>query len=109
MALGVVGYATLIAGSGLAVLASGAVLTGVAMSWGAPLQSRFIDRLSAAERGAGFGLVRTVYMLVGASGSIVVGVVSDVAGWMAAFGLLVAVMAVGVLLLAANRLLALEL
>jgi MFS family permease len=109
MALGVVGYATLIAGSGLAVLASGAVLTGVAMSWGAPLQSRFIDRLSAAERGAGFGLVRTVYMLVGASGSIVVGVVSDVAGWTAAFGLLVAVMAVGVLLLAANRLLALEL
>jgi predicted MFS family arabinose efflux permease len=109
MALGVVGYATLVAGSGYPALLAGVTLAGVAMSWGAPLQSRFIDRLSDAERGAGFGLVRTAYMLLGATGSVVVGGVSDVAGWGVAFGLLAAVMAAGLALLAANRLLALGL
>jgi len=75
------------------------------MSWGAPLQSRFMDLLSDAERGAGFGLVRTAYMVVGASGSVVVGAVSDVAGWTVAFGLLAGVMALGLVALLANRLL----
>ena len=68
-----------------------------------------MDNLGDAERGAGFGLVRTVYMVVGALGSVVVGVLSDVAGWSAAFGLLSAFMGVAFAATLANRLLGLDL
>lgn len=105
MGLGVLAYATLVVGTGLPAFVVGVSLAGVAMSWGAPLQSRFIDNLGAEEQGAGFGLVRTVYMLLGATGSVAVGALSDVAGWGVAFGLLAAVMAGGVVTLASNRLL----
>jgi MFS family permease len=95
--IGVVGYAALVLGSGFVVF--GAIpLVGVAMSWGAPIQSRFIDHLSDAERAAGFGLVRTVYMILGSLGSVVVGSLADIAGWAVAFGLLVALLVGEVLL-----------
>jgi MFS family permease len=107
MTAGVVGYGSLVAvasrGLGLVPTAGAVLLVGVAMSWGAPVQSRFMDLLSDAERGAGFGLVRTVYMVFGASGSVVVGAVSDVAGWGVAFGLLAGVMALGLTIVVANR------
>jgi hypothetical protein len=57
------------------------------------VQSRMMDRLSEADQGAGFGLFRTVYLLVGASGTAVVGTAADLAGWGTAFGLLAAVYA----------------
>jgi MFS family permease len=79
------------------------------MTWGAPLQSRFFDKFEANERGAAFGLVRTAYMVLGATGSVVVGVLSDVAGWAAAYGLLVGVMGLGLALLVGNRALGLDL
>ncbi len=107
MAAGVVGYGLLTVATrdetGLAPVVAGIVLVGLAMSWGAPLQSRFMDLLSDAERGAGFGLVRTAYMVLGASGSVVVGAVSDIAGWTVAFGLLAGVMALGLAALLTNR------
>ena len=107
MLCGVVGYGTLVLADGLAVVLVGVVLVGLAMSWGAPLQSRFMDVLSDEERGAGFGLVRTTYMMVGATGSIVVGSVADLVGWSVSFGLLSVVMAVGLVTLLANRVLGL--
>jgi MFS family permease len=101
--LGVVGYGTLVVGSGLAVLAAVPVV-GVAMSWGAPVQTRFIDHLSEAERAAGFGLVRTVYMLLGATGSVVVGTLADVVGWDVAFGALAVLLGLEACLAAAGAL-----
>ena len=89
---GVVGYGALVAGSGVVVLVS-ILLVGVAMSWGAPVQSRYIDHLSADERATGFGLVRTVYMTIGALGSVVVGTLSDIAGWEVAFGAIIGLLA----------------
>ncbi|WP_101297865.1 MFS transporter [Halegenticoccus soli] len=103
MGIGVVGYGLLAFGSGLVAFVAGVCLAGIAMSWGAPIQSRFIDLLSPEERGAGFGLVRTVYMVLGASGSVVVGALSDAFGWFVAIGLLVCVMAFGLAVLVANR------
>jgi hypothetical protein len=44
-------------------------------------------------------------MILGASGSVVVGVLSDLAGWEAAYGLLVGVMGLGLALLVGNRVL----
>jgi len=57
------------------------------------VQSRMMDGLSETDQGTGFGLFRTVYLLVGASGTAVVGTAADFAGWNAAFGLLAAVCA----------------
>jgi YNFM family putative membrane transporter len=102
MGLGVVGYAALVAGPRVALLPA-VVCVGAAMTWGAPLQSRYFDTFEADERGAAFGLVRTAYMILGASGSVVVGVLSDLAGWEAAYGLLVGVMGLGLALLLGNR------
>jgi YNFM family putative membrane transporter len=104
MALGVVGYALLVVGPRVALLPA-VVLVGVAMTWGAPLQSRFFDRFEANERGAAFGLVRTAYMVLGATGSVVVGVLSDVAGWAVAYGTLAGVMCLGCGLLVGNSVL----
>lgn len=111
MAAGVIGYGLLVAATafdlGIAAVIVAIAFVGLAMSWGAPLQSRYMDLLSDAERGAGFGLVRTAYMVIGASGSVVVGAVSDVAGWTAAFGLLAGVMALGFVVIVLNRVLCL--
>jgi len=113
MTSGIVGYGLLVAGAvadvDIDVDAVATGFVGLAMSWGAPVQSRFMDLLSAEERGAGFGLVRTAYMVLGATGSVVVGTTSEFLGWPAAFGLLVVVMAVGLSTLLANRLLRLGL
>jgi len=103
MGLGVLGYSSLVLGSGLpsAMLSVGVI--GLAMSWGAPVQSRFMDVLGDAERGAGFGLVRTVYMLVGASGSAVVGLLAENVAWSVAFAFLSGLMAVGFLAVVSSR------
>lgn len=100
---GIGGYSLLIGGSGLAVLVA-IVLVGIAMSFGAALLPRFVDNLSTAERGAGFGLVRTTYMVLSATGSVVVGTVADAAGWGAAFSIFVVFLSVVCLALAGNRL-----
>jgi MFS family permease len=102
MALGVVGYGLLVVGP-RRILLPAIVLVGVAMTWGAPLQSRFFDRFEPGEQGAAFGLVRTAYMVLGATGSVVVGVLADVAGWAAAYGLLVGVTGLALVLLVGNR------
>lgn len=103
MGLGVLGYSSLLLGSGLfsAVLSVGVI--GLAMSWGAPVQSRFMDVLGDAERGAGFGLVRTVYMLVGASGSAVVGLLAQTLDWSVAFAFLSGLMGIGFLAVVSSR------
>jgi MFS family permease len=101
--LGIAGYGTLVVGTGLPVLVGAIVLVGTGMSWGAALLPRFMDHLSAEERGAGFGLVRTAYMIVSATGSAVVGSVADLAGWGAAFSVFVVLLSTVVAALAINR------
>lgn len=88
MAVGVCGFAALIVGGSFGVVLAGVCAAGASMGWSAPVQSRFLDLLSAEEQNTGFGLVRTVYSLLGASGSVVTGRVVDAAGWEPAVGLL---------------------
>ncbi|MFB6236332.1 MAG: MFS transporter [Halopenitus sp.] len=113
MTSGIIGYGLLVVGAladvGIVTYAVATLFVGLAMSWGAPVQSRFMDLLSAEERGAGFGLVRTAYMVLGATGSVVIGTLSEVVSWPAAFGLLAGIMAIGLCTLLGNRLLRLDL
>lgn len=69
-ALGIVGYGLLVVRSGLGGSIVAILCIGTAMSWGAALLPRFMETLSAAERGAGFGLVRTAYMIVSATENV---------------------------------------
>ena len=103
--IGIVGYGLLIAGANLGVAVAAVALAGIAMGWGAALMPKFMDHLDDHERSAGFGLIRTVYMVLGASGSVAVGLVADLFGWGVAFlglaGLLVGML--GVLVRLATR------
>ncbi len=83
--LGVVGYAGLVAGRGFWAVGGATLCAGLAMGWGAALLPKFMDHLGEEERSAGFGLIRTAYMVLGASGSVVTGAVADLLGWGPAF------------------------
>ena len=85
MIAGVAGYTLFVVGPGLGsvVLATG--LIGIAMSWGATMLPKFLDHMSTDEEGMGFGLVRTTYMVFGASGSVGVGLLADLFSWAVAF------------------------
>ena len=100
---GIVAYGLLAIGGSFPSIVAGVVLAGVAMSWSAPLQDRFIVALSEEERNVGFGLVRTVYMLLGALGSVVTGALADVAGWGVAYGNLTAILAISTASIVAVR------
>jgi predicted MFS family arabinose efflux permease len=112
-----VAVSAVLAGSGLSVLllwrslpgvVVGTLLLGLGVSWPGAIQARFMDELGAAERGLGFGLVRTVYMFLAAAGSVVTGALADAAGWATAYGFLVGLLAVGLVVLAAGRLAGLD-
>lgn len=83
--VGVLGYSVLVVGPGLWMVAAAVVCAGLAMGWGAALLPKFMDHLGDEERGAGFGLIRTAYMVLGASGSVVTGAAADLLGWGPAF------------------------
>jgi len=85
MGSGVAGYALFVRGPGTGSVAAATVLVGIAMSWGSAMLPKVLDHMSAEEEGIGFGLVRTTYMVVGASGSVGVGVLADRFGWATAF------------------------
>ena len=54
---------------------------GLGISWAGVFHAWFMDILRDAERGASFGFIRTVYMFLGASGSVVTGTLADASGW----------------------------
>lgn len=103
------GIATLVLAPGVVGTVAGVAVLGAGVSWPGPIQARFMDRLTDAERGYAFGLLRTVYMFLAASGSVVTGAVASAAGWSAAYGLVVALLATCLALLGGNRALGLDL
>ena len=96
---GLLGYGSLAVGETLLVAVPAVVLAGAALSTTPVVQARMLDGLRAANRGTGFGLFRTLYLLVGATGTAIVGATADAAGWAVAFGLLAALWAVVLLTL----------
>jgi predicted MFS family arabinose efflux permease len=108
MLSGAAGYALFLFVGGTAAVVAGTALVGLGLSWPGVVNSRFMDHLAADERGTGFGLVRTVVLLVSSLGSGVTGTLADHAGWLAAYGLVAGLMTLLVALLVANRLLGVE-
>lgn len=100
---GAIGYGFLIMGSGTVIVTAAILLAGTAMGWGAALLPRFMDYLPAEERSAGFGLVRTSYMSISSTGSVVVGSIAMLANWSAAFGVFVVFLVAICILLGCNR------
>lgn len=68
-----------------------------------------MDQFSEPERGYGFGLVRTVYMLLAASGSFVVGSLAEYGGWLVGYGAVVLIFGLCLCALGVNRFFALDL
>jgi MFS family permease len=85
---GILGYGGLAVGASTLLLGVAVGFAGLAMGSTPVIQSRLLDDLSPEERGAGFGVFRTVYLLLGASGTVATGTVADRAGWDVATGLL---------------------
>ena len=100
---GTVGYGALVANRTVVVVGLGVVFAGVSMSGVPVIQSRMLEGVPRSDRGVGFGLFRTVYMLFGALGTAVVGTVADGVGWTHAFGLLSLLLAVALLSLLSPR------
>ena len=101
--LALAGLSSLLVMPGLSGLSIGVFLLGVGTSWFGPLQARFMDRLEGVERGYGFGLVRTLYILLSSLGSFVVGTLAEISGWISGFGLLAGLLGLCLLLLVGNR------
>ena len=98
------GFTTLLFVPGRVGLVAGVGLVGVGVSWPGPVQARLVDQFEESERGFGFGLTRTTYMLLAAPGSVVVGTLADVFGWVVGYGVVVGVLGLCLLALAVNRL-----
>ncbi len=107
MAAGAVGLPLLVVAGGLATVAAGIILAGLSSSFFSAIDPRFMDALGDEDRGTGFGLVRTVYTVLGAAGSAGVGLTADLLGWGVAFVTLGVLLLGCFLALAANRVLAL--
>lgn len=86
-----------------AVALIGVGFIGLGMTWFAVLQARIMDGLSDAERGAGFGLARTIFAVIAASGSAITGILADVSGWPAAYGLVAALLMLAFVSIVVNR------
>ncbi len=102
MLAGALGVVAFVVGPGLVGIGAAVVLAGSGSSFFAAIDPRFMDALGDAERGAGFGLVRTVYTVIGSSGSVGVGLAADLFGWGVSFAILAALFGVTFAVLVAN-------
>ncbi|WP_418282580.1 MFS transporter [Halorubrum sp. DTA98] len=105
MLFGALGTAGFVLVPGVGGVAAAVLFAGFGASFFSAIDPRFMDALSEAERGAGFGLVRTVYTVIGSAGSVGVGLAADLLGWGPSFGLLAGLFGVAFAVLLANRLL----
>lgn len=106
MLVAAIGLAVVIVAPSTPILLAGIVVLGSGFTWGGALQARFMNALPADRRGTGFGLVRTVFVLLGSAGNAVTGWLAETGSWSLAFGVVVGVLLLGASLTAVNRLLA---
>lgn len=83
MLLTACGFITLILRPDLAV--AGVVLLGAGLTWGGALQVAIMNAVGE-DGGSGFAMASSTYLLIGSSGSVVTGWLSNTAGWDIAYG-----------------------
>jgi MFS family permease len=103
------GFTVLLAVAGPLVRWAGIGLIGVGLTWGGVIQARFMLQFDQGEGGTGFGLVRTVFVLLGSVGNVATGWLAQVAGWPVAYGVVVGLLGLGAVLVVGNRALGLGL
>ncbi|MFT4922275.1 MAG: YNFM family putative membrane transporter [Haloarculaceae archaeon] len=99
------GFGILLVPGSLLVLGVGVVLVGVGLTWGGVIQSRFMREFADDERGTGFGLVRTTFVLLGSIGNAATGFIAELGGWPIAIGVLVCLLVVAAAMVVGNRVL----
>ena len=105
LAITAIGLWLLIATLGTVTLVVAIALIGTGMGWASAVEPRFMDELSDPERNAGFGLVRTVFLILGSLGSVTVGYLADGSGWDVSFGVLILLMVIVSLVVIVNSVL----
>lgn len=103
MLLGFVGIILLITRGNILLIGTGIAMVGIGTSFIAAIDPKFINLIPDSHRGTGFGLVRTVYTMLGAAGSIGVGLFADLFGWNYSFGFLAFLFAFAILISILNR------
>ncbi len=96
LAVGATGIALLVVGSSPLIIGVAVALAGIGASYFPALDPRFLDNMSETERGAEFGLVRTVYVVTSATGPIGVGLAADQFGWAVSFLILAVLLCVAI-------------
>jgi len=99
---GIAGVGLLVKGADLVATVSGIVLLGLSMGHSPAVFSRFMDRMVEDKQGYGFGLFRTTYMIIAASGSVVLGTLADTFNWAVSLGSVGVGLAIVCCLLAVN-------
>jgi MFS family permease len=97
------GLTTFVYLAGFSGVIVAALMTGLGAAYFPALDPRFLDVIGEEEeKGSEFGLVRTIYVMVGSTGSIGVGLLADLYGWATAFLVLAALSALVAVALLAN-------
>lgn len=97
------GFLVLLLARGPALVYVGACAVGAGLTWGGPLQSRFVAQFDAAERASGFGMARSVYVFLGSVGNVATGALADVNGWVVAYGVVAVLGFAAALLVVGNE------
>lgn len=92
----------LLSGNGVWLVGS-LVVIGLGISWAGVFHAWFMDLLGGAKQGRDFGFIRTVYMFLGASGSVVTGTLADSIGWPVAYGVVIVLLIGSVVALLGHR------
>jgi MFS family permease len=103
LSLTAIGFWLVLASGSTVSLVVALVVIGLGISWAGVFHAWFMDLLGGADQGRSFGFIRTVYMFLGASGSVVTGSLADSLGWSIAYGVVIALLAGSVLALLARR------
>ncbi|MFA9517071.1 MFS transporter [Halopenitus sp. H-Gu1] len=96
------GMSLFVVAPGLVGIVAAIVMIGTGLGMAVTVEPRFVDELSESEQGVGFGLVRTVYLVVSSLGSVVTGFLADTVGWTWAFLILAGLLAVVLVALIVN-------
>jgi predicted MFS family arabinose efflux permease len=103
--LGTLGVGLFLLGPGFVTVGLGVLSVGIGYNFFTALEPKILDSLSAADRNAGFGVFRTVYVAGGATGSVGMGALADAVGWYVTFVAVAGIFSVSVILVTANRVL----